>query len=607
MTLVSLPTAVPSSSPTAPSPGARRARAGRALLPFAAPLLTVLVLATFARPVDPDAVTGLGLVSVIPVPVLVMAAVLSVSFAAVLSGAEKDPETSRKTVLLAHLGALLVVLHGVGPLLQEEPRFTTAWLHAGFVDALREHGRPVPGLDARFSWPGFFAASAAFVEAAGLPSAVPLLRFAPLFFNLAYLPPLALIARACVPSTAGRWIVMWLFLLTNWVGQDYFSPQALAYLIFLSILALAVTFLPKRRPALHLNRWPLTRRPARLTLAPEGSRVERTARGAALLLAVVGFTALAMAHQLTPVVLIVDVAALVLVRRFSAPLLPVAFAAVLIAWVSYGATDFWVGHLGDLLGGGSVSASVQANVTGRVQGSTEHLVVVGVRLLFAVVLWSAAAAGAWRALRHSTGLPLWPAVLAAAPFPLVALQPYGGEAQLRLYLFTVPFMLCLGARLLVPGYDFGRRAVAALAVVGVVTVPVFYVARYGNEQFEQVRPGEVQAVSQMYRLAPAGATLVALNANLPWRYERFTDYTYVTAEAEDLPVTLDALLSLMRPSAPGSYLLVTRGQLAYATASRGLPPDRGDRLAQQLRASPRFDLVFSNEDAALYRFVPGGP
>jgi hypothetical protein len=530
-----------------------------------------------------------------------------VSFAAVLATAVRHPETPRNLALLAHVGALLFVLHGLASLLQTEPRFTTAWLHVGFVDALRENGRPLPGIDARFSWPGFFAAAASFLGAAGLPSALPLLRFAPLVFNLAYLAPLALIARACVPSTAGRWTVVWLFLLANWVGQDYFSPQAFSYLIFLAVVALAVTFLRRPRSAVHVRtRWPFTARPLLLALARDGGQARRAAQGAVLVLGVVAFTALAMAHQLTPVVLIVDVTALVLLRRLSAPLLPVAFAAVLTAWISYGATDFWMGHLDDLLGGGSVSASVAANVTGRVQGSSEHLVVVGVRLLFGLVLWTAAAAGAWRALRDRRGLPLWPVVLALAPFPIVALQPYGGEAQLRLYLFTLPFMLCLVARLFVPGHAFSRRSAAALAVVGLLAAPVFYLARFGNEQFEQVRPGEVQAVAEMYRVAPPGSTLVALNSDVPWRYAHFTDYTYRTGEAENSPATLGGLVSLMPANPRGAYLLITRGQLAYATATYGAPSDLGEHLEELLGSSPRFRLVFKNQDAVLYRFVPEG-
>ena len=42
--------------------------------------------------------------------------------------------TDRKCVLLFQLAAITFALHGAAALVEDEPRFHTAWVHAGFVE-----------------------------------------------------------------------------------------------------------------------------------------------------------------------------------------------------------------------------------------------------------------------------------------------------------------------------------------------------------------------------------------------------------------------------------------------------------------------------------------
>ena len=71
----------------------------------------------------------------------------------------------------------------------------------------------------------------------GLPGAVGFLRWAPLVFELLYLPPVLVIARFSGAGVRAGWLGVLLFYATNWIDQDYFSPQALNYLFYLVILA----------------------------------------------------------------------------------------------------------------------------------------------------------------------------------------------------------------------------------------------------------------------------------------------------------------------------------------------------------------------------------
>ena len=38
------------------------------------------------------------------------------------------------------------------------------------------------------------------------------------------------------------WAGVWIFFATNWVGQDYFSPQGLVYALYLVVLAILLTW-----------------------------------------------------------------------------------------------------------------------------------------------------------------------------------------------------------------------------------------------------------------------------------------------------------------------------------------------------------------------------
>ena len=64
------------------------------------------------------------------------------------------------TVNTRSLRNVLVSLQALPAVVEEQPRFATAWQHLGFLEYLDRTGGSAPALDARWSWPGFFAAAA---------------------------------------------------------------------------------------------------------------------------------------------------------------------------------------------------------------------------------------------------------------------------------------------------------------------------------------------------------------------------------------------------------------------------------------------------------------
>ena len=244
------------------------------------------------------------------------------------------------------------------------------------------------------------------------------------------------------------WAALWLFVLGNWVGQDYFAPQALGYFLDLVIVAVVLTWFRVAHP--QSNRfasWLSTRGPEWRSIAwiyglisPDEAppRAAIPWQKACLILSCTGiFAFVAYSHQLTPFFLTASILGLVVVNRVSTRGLPVIFGVMTLAWVGYMTIPFLAGHMVSLFNEvGRLGETVGSNVVNRIEGSAAHQLIVAIRLVFTLGVWAMAGLGAivrYRDGRRDLSL----IVIAVAPFPLAALQAYGGELILRLYLFAL--------------------------------------------------------------------------------------------------------------------------------------------------------------------------
>jgi glycosyl transferase family 2 len=560
--------------------------------------------------VNPRAMNDLGLISALPLQAIAAIGLLSAG-AVVLLRAEPLP----RGLLGLHLVALVVMLNAIPVLTEEVPRFGATWLHAGFADYIMRTGGLAPGLDARFNWPGFFILAALLTQLGGLASPLALAGWATVYFNLLFALPLAVLFRGLVRDERLVWAGLWVFYLANWIGQDYWAPQALGYFFFLVIIGVVVTCLGRAYPgsttvATRLGALPVlgghvTRAYMALT-TPDGWRLSMTRTQAIALLGllVVIFGFVAMSHEVTPFFIPSALLALVVADRLVPRTLPILFGVIAVTWVSYMTVPFLAGHAAGLLSEiGRLGGTVTENITSRVTGSAGHELTVRIRLLMTVALSAAALIGAWRRFRARRGV-LTPLLLALSPIPLVALQSYGGEVVLRLYLFSLPFVTLLAAGALYGvGRPGARASVVAAAVCGVLAVG-FFTARYGNERSEAFTTAEVTAVEWVLQTAPPGSLLVAAWPNLPWMFQSVERFTWMSDH--DAPATVDPqhLRDLLATGThPARYLVLTRSEGNYAEAFEGGPRGVFDAGVDALMsASTGFRLVYRNADAAV--FVP---
>jgi hypothetical protein len=561
--------------------------------------------------------TDIGLVSVLPTSAILLLFVLTASFVLSLAGPLRAP------VAVGHIVVLIVMLYGVTAFVEPVPRFGTVWKHAGIIDYIARHGSVDPSIDAYFSWPGFFIVGALITEAAGFGSPLAIAAWGPLAFNLLLLPPLLLLFRAATDDQRLVWLSLWLFYSMNWVGQDYIAPQAVAFLLWVSIAAVLLTwFVPRptraaSRPSLPgLISWFDVRRIGfRTGREVADAAVASPAQRAGLFLVVIAiFAAIVTGHQLTPFAVLLSVAGLVLFAGLPTRGLPWVMTIMLAAWIGYMTTTYLAGNIETLAKPlGSLGSNLDQNVTNRLSGSPEHEMIARVRVYTTAGIWLLGLAGlARRRLAGRSDIAL--VVMGGAPFILLVLQPYGGEMLLRVFLFALPAVAFFAASVVLASpLTSGRRwTFAGVTVLGCcLLLTVFQFTRYGNERLDSFTQGDVRAVRALYRVAPPGSVLFAGSYNLPWRYRNYADYDYRTisdlAAWRRNPDATGAVLAAIRASARGrpAYVIVTRSTTIASELLQGTSSATLRRFVVRLsRARDSIRQVYQGPDSLIF-FVRG--
>ncbi|MFF0137337.1 lipopolysaccharide biosynthesis protein [Streptomyces sp. NPDC005227] len=555
---------------------------------------------------DDDSLTdmgGLGLISVLPPPTLIGAALLVTVFSSLLW-----MKREHRGLLLVTLLATVVSLHALPAVIETDPRFATAWQHLGFLDYIDRTGSAVPDLDARWSWPGFFAVAAFVAKACGVSDLSEVIRWWPMTIQLLYLAPMFLLVRSMRASWRAKWTGIWFFTLCGWVGQDYFSPQGFTYLLYLVFVAILLVWF--RAPRVLWTK----RRPGEAEVEPTDRRQQ-----AVLLMVLIGlFAATVPAHQLTPFVMLGVLAVLVLVGRSELRGLPILFAVLVAAWVGFMAEPYWSGHFDDLFGGvGGVGSNVSTSVSGRIQGgSSTHKLVLYTRVLLAGGMMAFACWGWWRRREHRYRERSL-LVLTFVPFLGFGMQSYGGEMALRVFMFAVPGAALLAGLALFPrtGVTAKERekdrmslAPVAALLVGLLLMGGFLVARWGNESFERIRPGEVTAMNYVYAHDDPTARLLWLSNDtldnvtpaMPWGAKDMEKVQYVPTLAPADPVLVSGLVKSLKDAGPNSYLMINRSQVVYLQLDVGYSATWESRLITHLDERPELRKVLVNDDVTMY-------
>ncbi|MEG3628987.1 glycosyltransferase [Streptomyces poriticola] len=592
---------------------ARRAFAVRPVLP----LLTALALWLYAlRRTDVSALDDFGLVTALHPTFWAGLAVLTTGFWFTV----RDPRRGHAWPLLYVLG-LLVMERATQALLYPSPLYAWAWKHDAVVDHLLTSGglqteAQLGDMAVYDQWPGFFAAQAALVRLLGVENTAMYMAWWPLVSSLLLLLPLLLVYRTFTTDRRLIWTAVWLFCVGNWVGQDYFSPQSVAFALHLCVLAVVL------------------RRYGR-----SGGRSGRQRQALWTVVVTVLVTTMVVTHQLTPGMLVVSLAALCLTRRHRDWVPLVTAVVIFLAWCLTAALPFLSSVMPDMIRsvgdvGGNVSTGYGATPTGTGAEWTSW----AARLLSASALLLALAGVLRQPVLRHRALPLL--LVTAAPLPMLVASSYGSEMIFRVLLFMLPGAAFFAAALLprvrtlaadaapAPAREPGgsvpapRRRIplprarygAWLPLVALLAGTLAFVPSYsGKDRINYFPPQEVALVRELFERAPDGSLVVAANRNYPLAYEEYwnidhywfldDDRRHVDAIVQDPATVLARDMSGVEAPAR-AYFLLTQGQWANSEMNGQLDGEQLEHIRESVAASPRFRLVAENGAGVLYVLTP---
>lgn len=524
-----------------------------------------------------------------------------------ITRAERHP-----LLAVSFIGLTALILFGTVPALSAQPHYAWTYKHIGVVRYLEIHGHVNPHIDIYNRWPGFFALAAAFSQLTGVHDPERYAAWADLFFVLAAATMVIAVVTSVTRDRRIACAAALLFVLSNWVGQTYFSPQAFGYVLGLGML---LVVLDQLRTA-HIAPWierPITRIARRPQLPPTTTR-RPWPRGGAVLTVLALDAAVVASHQLTPYMLLVGIALLLVVGAVRPWWLLAAIGAMTLGYLA--ANFHFIQHNYGLF----TSVDPFNNVQGpkiTQHPSSGKVLNTNVELLFIALVFVLALGSVIRLARQGLlvrALPL--AVLAFSPAAIVFGQNYGGEASLRVILFSSPWCAALIAWAIFTLRGPRSRAVALGVVVGLFA-PLFVISYLGQEELNIISPAEVRASAWFYAHAAPGSVLVLAAPGFPYRYG--ADYPAFRGPEGDANPNLmtepafqgrplgaaqvPAVAARIRLYSNHGYIAFSREETAFAEVFRITPPGALEDLRQAVASSALFRPWYQNRDVAIYELT----
>ncbi|HWX46076.1 MAG TPA: hypothetical protein VNY52_12235 [Solirubrobacteraceae bacterium] len=516
-----------------------------------------------------------------------------------------------------YIVAIVVILYGSIAVLASDPHYGWVYKHLGVTRLLEVTGRTNTSVDIYNRWPGFFALAAIFSRVTGHLNPVTYARWAEVVFVSIDVALIATAVKAVARDGRIAAGAALLFAVANWVGQDYYSPQAFGFALGLALLAVILRelLLASGRGEQRLVRAVERRiRVAQLPADQLGSPSWPPGVAIAVVLAL--DAVIVGSHQLTPYMLLAQLSLLILLRllrsRWFVLVMALMTFAYLLANFTYIQHNFGLFTSIDPFNNVQHSAVYDQSPQSGVAFSAHSA-----QLLSAVVWIGAAIATIFLARRALLRRALPLVALAAAPFALIFGQSYGGEASLRVALFSFPWCAALISWALATVSGPLRKRALTVGIV-VALAALFIPAFLGEEELNIMPGGEVQASDWFYAHAPVGSVLMLAGPDFPARYgPRYR--VVVGPQSDDDPNLLRANTFRHRPLGPANipdviavikqysnrgYLAFSTTETTYARVFRLTSPGALGSLEQAVAHSRRFRLWYGDRDARIYELIP---
>jgi hypothetical protein len=486
------------------------------------------------------------------------------------------------------IGVVTIIGRVTATLLTDVPIYVWTYKHIGIVNYMIED-HSSPHVQIYGDWPGFFSGMAWFSTISGLDPVIVAHWFAPVSTAVISLLVGVLVSCAGFGRRASL-IAAMLAVILNWTGQDYYSPQAAGLILALSILSLLLY--SKRAPlAGHLS-------------TPV-------------------FAVLVATHQLTPFWLVFVEIGFVLFNQMRPRWLPLLHGAILALYViprleRTATFDFFSGF----------NPLKNSTVVTEGRGSSgRDFTILLERGLF-VGLWLVAAV-CFVVIWRRYGAPWGLAIAAFSSVLILGGQDYGGEAIIRVYLYSIAGCAVLVAVVLAGLFELEttwQRAVGyvltAALLLGVGTVGLQ--GYYGGWSYVTVSTTQLEHSRRLLDSTDGRYVIGTIAQPVGW--PEGSTAASVRLKLQD--PAYDSVLNAVRESmlhkgfatswdidrlektlpkmgrAHTLYVVLPRQLNAYGEYLGWFPPTFVPSLIELLSERPKWSKVVDDEDTVIFEYSP---
>ncbi|MCB5291386.1 hypothetical protein [Arthrobacter sp. SO3] len=525
--------------------------------------------------------------------------------------------------LAAATTGLVAMLYASAAMVVSVPRLPWSYKHIAVTNYIGATGQVDPSIDIYNRWPGFFSVSAFMGEVVGYHNAVDYAALAEFGFAMLDVVIVLAIARTLTSNPRIYWTATLVFTLTNWVNQNYYSPQAFSYTLYLTMCLIALTFLrgtPVRIATMVEGR--LQRLQERfkrgLAAAPQ---VEAARPGRAMVLPAALTILLLQAvtvvsHQLTPYMAILSLLPLFVFGYFRpkwiGPVLALMAFAYLLPNLDFVSNKYGLFTGFDFFKNASYTlpeASRLDNASGWLSRTPDAL-----SFLIGLLGLAGFVRNLLRGNVRQTVIVAW---LAGAPMFWLLGQSYGGEAKFRIFLFALPWLAVGAAWLFWAGPVRTRKAVLGATASLTIMAVLFTIVYFQQEAKFRVPKEDVVAAQWLDARVGARDVIFETNAFFPLlvgpNYPSYLEWGRVTS----LTKFLQKYNGNVKPEDVARYannnwkperifVVFSDSQLAQAIKDKLFDANLLPALERELAVGDKADHVFDNGAVRIYQIKKTG-
>ncbi|MCA4135036.1 hypothetical protein [Arthrobacter sp. M4] len=522
-----------------------------------------------------------------------------------------------RPLLSASVGSLVVMLYGSASILSEVPRLPWTYKHIAVTDFIGAAGHVDPSIDIYNRWPGFFSLSAFLGETSGYRDALAYARWAEISYALVDVVVVLAIARVLSKNPRVYWTAALVFALTNWVNQNYYSPQAFSFTLYLSMCLIALTFL-RGTPVKWVVAIERRLRRRRLHVVDDltDHREHSVPRIPAIVVILLLQAVVATSHQLTPYLAVLGLFPLFVLGYFRPKWLGPALFVIALAYLlpnfDYVESKYGLFSGFDVLSNASISPPQSSQLT-----QVDLLQARGTQVLSVLTALLAICGFARRMVRGEIRTTLLVAWMAVAPVLGLIGQSYGGEGRFRVYLFALPWLSIGVAWLFWSGPIRKWRAVVAASVSLVLMGALFVAIYFQPEAGNRISVEEATAGDWLDNRVKPGDLIFETNYFFPLligpNYPNYLEFESITSLSGSLknsngnPTVNDVLRFARKIRGTDTIYVVMSDRQARNAAERKLfPPGTLTSLENSLAGGSNVAKVFDNKAVRIYQISTAG-